>query len=317
MRLVKPALLAGSSSLRTEILRGCSWPRLPHGNRPHNALPLGEEGFADYLTFVDTEITNTQAMLLHYEKRKKRTKAIVEGDEVKRKHELQATRSNIEVPGFHEDVSLHWGAPGSRVLGHLLLAPPSALASTGPIDTPKMGAHRGGRLQGQSSNFLGNAIDLGTDMTGTVFNTLMNIPSFEYPDADRLLRISGTISEAKLRNPQEVDKNNDLCLVVIKRGLATGLTVGHANDIISYARVYERSGDVTGTSREWAILPMPESQHTFSEPGDSDRRGLIGGLLTGGTGAASLIDITYATPVDFILHRLEDFGFAAPNVNLV
>jgi hypothetical protein len=55
--------------------------------------------------------------------------------------------------------------------------------------------------------------------------------------------------------------------MVIKRGNATGLTVGHAHDIYSYARNYYDGK--AETSKEWAILPFDLKSGAFSEKGDS------------------------------------------------
>lgn len=73
------------------------------------------------------------------------------------------------------------------------------------------------------------------------------------------------------------------------------MTVGRANNIFSYTRVY--SGNITGVSKEWAILPFDNRSGPFSDKGDSgaavvDGHGRIGGLLTGGAGPTEIPDIT-------------------------
>jgi hypothetical protein len=122
--------------------------------------------------------------------------------------------------------------------------------------------------------------------------------------------LKGTIPDEEMRHPTALDQNDDPCLMVIKRGNATGLTVGRTNDICSYSRNYY-DGDKAETSKEWTILPSDSK--VFSDKGDSgsvivDDLGRIGGLLTGGAGA---------TPISFLLKRMEDQGLCKPNVNPV
>jgi len=109
--------------------------------------------------------------------------------------------------------------------------------------------------------------------------------------------------------------------MVIKRGNTTGLTVGRANDICSHACNYYDC-DKAETSKEWAIFPFDSKSGAFSAKGDSgsvivDDLGRIGGLLTGGAGAMPSSDITYATPISFLLKRMQDNGLCKPNVSPV
>lgn len=50
------------------------------------------------------------------------------------------------------------------------------------------------------------------------------------------------------------DQNGDPCLMVIKHGNTTCLTIGYINDICSYSRNYY--GNNSETSKEWAIFPF-------------------------------------------------------------
>jgi hypothetical protein len=57
----------------------------------------------------------------------------------------------------------------------------------------------------------------------------------------------------------------------------------------------------------------------FSAPGDSgsivaDGRGRVGGLITGGAGNTKFVDVTYATPLFWLLPRIKANGF--PNAHL-
>jgi hypothetical protein len=122
-----------------------------------------------------------------------------------------------------------------------------------------------------------------------------------------------------MRRPTTLDKNDDPCLMVIKRGNTTGLTIGRANDVCSYSRNYYYD-DSPKTSKEWAILAFDSKSGPFSEKGDSgslivDGRGRMGGLINGGAGATR--DITYATPINFLLKCIHSHGFSKAHINPV
>ena len=244
---------------------------------------------------------------------KERKKAQTEVEQAKEKKE--------RFEAFHEDVSTNWGTRESRILGHVILSPPINVGSGGytedwavvEIDDSKIDA----------SNFKGNVIDLGLTIPSYDFACMMcphDPPSFKYP-FDRLLRLEGTIPDEDMRHPTGRDKYGQPCLMVIKRGSATGLTVGRANNVCSYARTY-CDGDNAETSKEWAILPSDYESGPFSAKGDSgsvivDGLGRIGGLLVSGAGIASHPDITYATPINFLLERMQARGLCEPNINPV
>lgn len=142
-------------------------------------------------------------------------------------------------------------------------------------------------------------------------------PNFEYPD-DRLLPLRDLISEDLMHNPDMLDHNGESCLLVIKNGHATGVTLGRATGIFSYIRKYF-SNNTHQTLMEWAILPYDNKSGAFSAPGDSgsiiaDGHGRIGGLLTGGAGKMESSDITYATPFFWLFPRIKQNGF--PNAHV-
>jgi hypothetical protein len=137
-------------------------------------------------------------------------------------------------------------------------------------------------------------------------------PSFEYLD-DRLLPLRDLISEDSMRKPDMLDHDGESCLLVIKNGNATGVTIGRATGIFSYVRKYF-SNNTHQTSMEWAILPYDNKSGAFSARGDSgsiiaDGLGRVGGILTGGAGKTASSDITYATPFFWLLPRIKQNGF--------
>ncbi|GBE88164.1 predicted protein [Sparassis crispa] len=168
-----------------------------------------------------------------------------------------------------------------------------------------------------AASFTRNAIDLGNQIGPAEFARLMfpnpeNRHAFEYP-TNGLFKVQGIISDEEMRRPTILDQNDDPCLIVMKRGNTTGLTVGRANDILSYVRNYFDDGD-TQTSKEWAIFSYDDKSGPFSDEGDSgsgiiDCLGRLGGLLTGGDGVTEYSNVTYATPISFILDSLKANGY--------
>ncbi|KAH7890436.1 hypothetical protein F5I97DRAFT_1922768 [Phlebopus sp. FC_14] len=137
-----------------------------------------------------------------------------------------------------------------------------------------------------------------------------------YPD-ERLLEPGGILAEDRMRHPDTKDHDGENCLYVIKRGLTTLTTIGHATGFFSHAREYF-ANQTHRDSIEWAILPYDNDSGAFSKGGDSGSMiasgiGEFGGLLTGGSGRTESSDITYATPM-FWLWLIIKAKF--PNANL-
>ncbi|RPA95762.1 hypothetical protein L873DRAFT_1697017 [Choiromyces venosus 120613-1] len=168
-----------------------------------------------------------------------------------------------------------------------------------------------------TASFTCNAIDLGTQITPYQFTRLMfhnpgNCQTFKYP-TNRPFKVQGIVPDEKMRRPTILDQNGDPCLVVMKRGNTTGLTVGRADDILSFVRNYYDNGN-TKTSKEWAIYPYDSKSGPFSAKGDCgsgivDCLGRLGSLLTGGNGPTDSSDVTYATPISFIIDSLKGNGY--------
>lgn len=131
---------------------------------------------------------------------------------------------------------------------------------------------------------------------------------FKYPP-NRLLPLRGVIEEDELRRPQMRDGKGEPCLMVIKSGCATGVTIGRATGVMSFVRKYFSNGR-DETSMEWAIMAEDRHSGPFSARGDSgaiivDGKGRIGGLITNGIGQTDSTDITYATPFSWLLRRIK------------
>jgi len=81
----------------------------------------------------------------------------------------------------------------------------------------------------------------------------------KYPD-DRLLWLRGMITDERMREPDMLHHDNEACLLVIKNGNATDVTIGRATGILSFVRDNE-AGD---ESMEWAIYNYDHKSSEFS-----------------------------------------------------
>ena len=150
-------------------------------------------------------------------------------------------------------------------------------------------------------------------------DSLGNSLDFDYP-FDCLSEIKGTVSDEEMRKPSTRDKDGNPCCIAIKYGHATGLTFGRANTVFSYVRNCYHDGSVK-VSKEWPILQYSEKSESkyFSVMGDSgsvvvDGLGRMGGIITSCAGQIAdpqsdqFPDITYVTPISFLLKRIENYG---------
>jgi hypothetical protein len=133
--------------------------------------------------------------------------------------------------------------------------------------------------------------------------------SFKFP-VGGLLKVKGVAGEDDLRRPKQLDANGEPCLLVIKNGKTTNVTLGRGTGLESVVRTINEYG-MQMTSREFAIYPYSRKDGPFSAPGDSgsivvDGNGRIVGLLTGGSGATDATDVTYITPYYWLEKRIQD-----------
>ncbi|KAH8119558.1 hypothetical protein DFH11DRAFT_1838878 [Phellopilus nigrolimitatus] len=220
-----------------------------------------------------------------------------------------ANRAIEDLERFYEQVKSEWGPPKQRTIGHIRSSPAVTFHVGLEGFTEDWGAFE---LDGPKFKdaFKGNYIDLGTEIPSDKF-TLKMYPrddgktTFKYPP-NRLLPLRGMITEELMRRPDMLDHDNEACLLVIKSGNATDVTIGRATGIFSFVRDEETGEE----SKEWAIYNYDNESGVFSKGGDSgsiivDGLGRIGGLLTGGTGKAETSDVTYATPMWWLWPRIK------------
>ncbi|KAG8752242.1 hypothetical protein FRC11_008546, partial [Ceratobasidium sp. 423] len=296
------------------------------GHPHYNVNLFGDTAFEGYLESIQTEIEREEFYIDYHKRcieaaRENDTPEWNKGREAAQEKLNKAKKAVEVLKTFYHNVSAEWDTPESRVLGHVILSPPIELGVGSDGYTEDWAIIEIDPAKIDRSNFSGNVIDLGTRISIPEFVYMISPnrenPSFEYP-LDRLLKLEGTIPDEEMRHPTAVDRNNEPCLMVMKRGNTTGLTVGRANNTFSYVRYYY--DDNVKTSKEWAILPRDSKSGAFSELGDSgsvivDGRGRMGGLLTAGAGIIDSSDITYATPTTFLLKRMEEKGLRNPRIH--
>ena len=161
------------------------------------------------------------------------------------------------------DVSRDWKKRENRILGHVVLSPPFGLSVGEEGFTEDWAAIEIDGSKVDSTNFVGNVIDLGTtiaidEFTSWMFPHPANPPSFKFP-GNRLLKFYGTIPDEEMWKPSQrtPDHDNDPVIMVIKRGYASDLTVGRLNTIRSFTRSTSRASPVRCRRRSPSCLATP------------------------------------------------------------
>ena len=279
-----------------------------------NVLLMGTDGFVARIRDIEEKIKETYGAIEYY----KRVLNVAGSQSAKTHRALELENAESAVEEFEQfllEAKQDWEDPENRIIGHVVLSPPFLLnAGNGgymqdfavvEIDPAKINA----------TNFIGNAIDLGSDSTlGTVTLIRNMLPdtidrhSFNYP-FDRLIQFNNILSVNEMEDPSPEN------FMVLKHGCSSGLTTGRLNNVRSVLRrAFETRPGVF--SREFAVLPRKREHHSFSEHGDSGAAvvnawGAVAGMLTSGDGSSLKSDCTYITPIAFLLERLEELNFPA------
>lgn len=126
---------------------------------------------------------------------------------------------------------------------------------------------------------------------------------FQFP-TNRQLRINGWLSREFLANPDSFDGNGEPCMIVMKYGNTTDLTVGRFAGLEAY--VCDEHGQ---ESTELAVYNYDCESGPFSAKGDSgslifDGMGRMVGILHSGMPKSG--HVTFATPAWWAIEKLKD-----------
>ena len=213
----------------------------------------------------------------------------------------------------------------ARLVGHVYRSPPMAVNKE-PKFTRDWALIALDRDRFPSGFQFDNIVDLYTDSTSGIqtqkmVNKTLNNVHFKFP-LDGQMRLKGTIPlreilRGRLSHPFVNFRQDDVRLIVLKRGRTSGLTTGVALDVESVVRTC--FGAEAVESSKWTIIDIRQTdarcedalaQPRFSEGGDSgaiifDLSGRVGGMLTGGTRDEDRLvkgyDLTYAIPFERLL----------------
>ena len=122
---------------------------------------------------------------------------------------------------------------------------------------------------------------------------------------NRQLRVTGFVTRERLLNPDCFDSNSKPCLIVMKDGNTSDLTVGRYAGPEAYL-----CDDLGQESRELAIYNYNKQSGDFSAKGDSgslivDGMGNMVGILHSGMPRGASSHVTYATPAWWIVQQIK------------
>ncbi|KAI0048404.1 hypothetical protein FA95DRAFT_1582210 [Auriscalpium vulgare] len=191
-----------------------------------------------------------------------------------------------------------------RNIGHVEWAPEVCVDVQGQKYTQDIGTFEVDAAKFKA-NFKGNVVDLADKFTHAKLTEMFNPQSrgrttFKYP-ASRQLRINGCVTRELLAVPDSFDQKGAACLLVMKNGNSTDLTIGR------YAGLEAYLCDARGVeSVELAIYNHDLKFRSFSARGDSgslifDGEGHMVGILHSGMGK----HITFATPAWWAIEQLK------------
>ena len=278
---------------------------------------LGTSGFNEKLAAIDYEIEGKQYVITDAKARISLVKGKDDPESVKERmaaeQDLKRAEEGLEkLKTFHKYIATHWEAKENRVFGELVWAPPIVLSTEPGEYTLDLAVIKINPGMLDASNYLGNTINIGNKYTPQEFMKKVYLnptspTSFEFP-ATRLVTLKDQVPESALIKPPMLDDASESCLAVFKNGAKTDTTIGKANNVSSFTCTY--CAGQWAVSREWPVIPTNKDSGAFSAKGDSgscvvDAFNRVGGILTGGSGASESSDVTYVTPIFFIMKVLQ------------
>jgi hypothetical protein len=227
---------------------------------------------------------------------------------------------------FAESKLPKWQSQASRVLGYLRYAP--AIEVADPVEALDMAEPRRdwALIEVNKEKFskpVTNSVDIvcGVLLPNLIFNQTVEcgvrgLRDDWEADFTGKMDLRQTVPMKELRDPSMVDRHGEPCLLVGKRGTASGMTWGRMNEVKSI--VWENNMQ----SMEWCVLPgfHNGSCVAFAEPGDSgscvfDINGRVVGIIVGGVENGTLpnriaMDVTYVTPMEWLQQDMKKHGYS-------
>jgi hypothetical protein len=158
-----------------------------------NVLVFGDAAIKKYIIAIESEIHGKHVIVAQLERRLEDARQMdEEGAEAERKHVAPRLEEAREAVGalekFLADVSRDWKNPENRVLGHVVLSPPIGVDVGEEGFTEDWVVIEVSKSKIDSTNFIGNAIDLGTtipvdEFTAHVFPTTQTHPRLSTQEA--------------------------------------------------------------------------------------------------------------------------------------
>ena len=223
-------------------------------------------------------------------------------DAARHKQPLEVADTMLKPLEKKKDTLNEFEKPVDRIIGHIY-------ASPAPGTHPSLGFLRDWALLDLDLAKFGdsdpeNHVYIGSlDMRALNEWKIKNYNCFAIEamgNSMKVLKLRDTVSVAEIKRPSMLDPKGDPVLYVGKFGRTTGLTWGKGNELKSMTRKY--LGEKP--SLEWLIMGL--FKQVFSSPGDSgsavfDINGRIAAILSAGHGITESTDITYATPIEWVL----------------
>ncbi|KAG8742377.1 hypothetical protein FRC10_001599 [Ceratobasidium sp. 414] len=226
-----------------------------------------------------------------------------------KREKLAEVRKDIGVlEAFYKDTNSQWSDIARRNIGHVDWAPKISVDVQGRKYTKDIGTFEvdAARFKAQ---FKGNVVHLGDKFTPRQLTKMFYPQSagrtvFKFP-TNRQLRINGCVTRELLAVPDCFDNNGEPCLVVMKDGNTTDLTVGRYAGLEAYL-----CDDLGVESIELAIYNYDGQSGPFSAKGDSgslifDGGGHMVGILHSGMPKGGSNHVTYATPAWWAIEQLK------------
>ncbi|KAH9948859.1 hypothetical protein B0H21DRAFT_882225 [Amylocystis lapponica] len=296
-------------------------------HRQENNMPrsevihLGSKAFQNALEAIMDKIGHWDSMVDGYEEELtglgehaegEDPKAITERREITGKLE-EARMAKGRVIDFYRPIASFWTAESQRILGHVVYAPPVSVGTGDSKFTEDCALVELNRAKFNWDAFRGNVIHLGSKLTRYQFMKMYpdaeTRANFRYPPGG-LMPLRAIVTYDELRHPTMLDANGETCLIVVKNGATTGLTLGRATGIESFVREYKGAA-IHSTSREIAVYPYSNKDGAFSAPGDSGsvvadaNHGIVGMLIGGAGGQTGSTDVTYVSAYASLNERIK------------